>query len=135
LKDFDQSKMESLEILSFRKYKGETYKPVLTRLLPFLQESDNQIDFELDWPKPIIDSAPEQIIKRSFEHLTAISFYEIILESIAAENYFRYNLLEEAKKNIDELVDSLTTITQIAKRAAITQQIQELSVGAGLTND
>ncbi|MCJ7694046.1 MAG: F0F1 ATP synthase subunit gamma [Anaerolineaceae bacterium] len=135
LKDFDHSILISLEILSFRKSKGDAYKPKLTSLLPFLHDSGNHNDYDIDWPPPIIDGDPEHIIERSFEHLTAISFYEIILESIAAENYFRYNLLEEAKKNIDELVDLLTTITQIAKRAAITQQIQELSVGAGLTND
>lgn len=132
---FYQGDLQSLEVLSFRKAKGEVYKPVLTRLLPYLQILDNQSGPQLEWPDPIIDGDPEKIIDRSFEHLTAISFYEIILESIAAENYFRYNLLEEAKKNIDEMVDSLTTITQIAKRAAITQQIQELSVGAGLTNN
>ncbi len=123
--------IRSVEILAFRKRPRGTFKSRIERLIP--QEIDaSQTKSTVEWPEPIIEGNPQRMINFAYNHLTSLVFQEIILESIEAENSIRYNLLEEAKDNIEELVESLTLVVQAERRQAITEQIQELATSAGL---
>lgn len=133
IKEFQSGELREVNVLSFRKPTEGFYKPVITRLIPSLEGGDVNISNSSTWPPPIIEGDPLLMIKRTIEHLTAIDFYELILESIAAENALRYNLLEEAKENTRELIESLVIEVQSAKKQAITQEMLELASGAGLT--
>jgi F-type H+-transporting ATPase subunit gamma len=133
IKEFQSGELGEVNVLSFRKPATGFYKPVTTRLIPSLEGGDVKISNSSTWPPPIIEGDPLLMIKRTIEHLTAINFYELILESIAAENALRFNLLEEAKENTRELIESLVVEVQIAKKQAITQEMLELASGAGLT--
>ena len=66
------------------------------------------------------------------DSLTAIRFYQLILDSVAAENLFRYRLLEEAKENTDQLLEELGQAIQAERRKQITQQLQELLTGSDM---
>ena len=133
LKEFNDQVLKSVEVLSFRKPSGTTYKAVITPLIPAHLNMDYHRDLTIEWPPTIIEGDPLIMIKRTIEHLTTIKFYDLILDSISAENAVRYNLLEEAKENTRELIEELTIEIQIIKRQTITQQIQEMAAGAGLT--
>jgi len=134
LTEFKAGQLSAVDILSFRKPPSGFYKPVITRLIPLIAQlvlSGEDIE---TWPPPIIEGDPLEMSIRTVEHLTTIHFYELILESISAENAVRYNLLEEAKANTRELIESLVVEVQMAKKQAITQEMLELASGAGLTN-
>ena len=127
-------KLTSVDVLSFKRQSGSNdYLPLVTRLLP--QEdlvTASGISVELPFPEPIIEGEPKALLARISDHLVAIQFYELILQAIAAENLFRYRLLEEAKENTSGLLEELRQSIQVERRKEITQQLQELLVGSGM---
>lgn len=130
----EKGTLAKIEILSFRKHAvNNTYSPKFTTLLPVArierQEEENQ---GLPWPPPIIEGDPERMLEQIESHLLAIRFYQLILDAIAAENLYRYRLLEEAKENTSTLLEELRLAIQSERRKEITQQLQELLVGSGM---
>ena len=127
-------KLDAVEVLSFRRQANSNeYLPLVTRLLP--QEDllvANGTPVELPFPEPIIEGDPKVLLARISDHRVAIKFYELILQAIAAENLFRYRLLEEAKENTSGLLEELRQSIQVDRRKEITQQLQELLVGSGM---
>lgn len=132
LQAFSEDSIRTVEILSYRKSHRGFYQPEISPLIPNSVHVDENIPDFFEWPEPIIEGDPLLLIRRVIDHLTSLNYQELILESIEAENTIRYNLLEEAKENMQELIDSLSLDIQIKKRQKITEQIQELAIGAGL---
>ena len=131
---FQAGTLAKVEILSFRKRSvGTNYSPVFTTLLPTSdQERPEDEQKQLPWPAPIIEGDPEVMLEQIDNHLLAIRFYQLILDAIAAENLYRYRLLEEAKENTSNLLEELELAIQAERRKEITQQLQELLVGSGM---
>lgn len=131
---FEAGTLAKVEILSFRKRAvGTNYSPVFTTLLPASGEEHHEEGHkELPWPPPIIEGDPEVMLEQIESHLLAIRFYQLILDTIAAENLYRYRLLEEAKENTSNLLEELELAIQAERRKEITQQLQELLVGSGM---
>ncbi len=127
-------KLTSVDVLSFKRQSGSNeYLPLVTRLLPQEDlQTASGISMELPFPEPIIEGEPKALLSRISDHLVAIQFYELILQAIAAENLFRYRLLEEAKENTSGLLEELRQSIQVERRKEITQQLQELLVGSGM---
>ena len=69
---------------------------------------------------------------RIIDQLLASVLYESLLNSFVAENSARYQWMEEAEANIKRLIAELTVEVQMARRNLITQEMQELSAGAGM---
>ncbi len=134
LEQIEQGELERVLVLSFRKReRGSSYELALTRLLP--ESRDSEVDSDdsvLPWPEPIIEVDPAVILQRIRLHLRAIDFYELILDGVAAENFYRYRLLEEAKENTSKLLEELAQAIHIERRREITQQLQELLSGSGM---
>lgn len=133
LAQFNAGDLAAVDVLSFRKASAATYKPEFFRLLPAMEPEQIDRGSHTDWPPPIIEGDPLPMVKQTYELLLALRFYELILDSIEAENAIRYNLLEEAKENTAEIIEDLKVDILMARRQAVTQQIQELAVSAGLT--
>ncbi len=133
LEDYRENKVQKVEICSFCKVPEGFYHPKINTLLPVQEKIQQKDNKDGDWPPVIIEGDPLPIIRQSIDHLIAIDFYDLILESIIAENSIRYALLEEAKSNTSALIDDLSIELQISKRQAITMEIQEIAVSAGLT--
>lgn len=131
---FQAGTLAKVEILSFRKRSvGTNYTPVFTTLLPASgQERPKNEQKQLPWPQPIIEGDPDVMLEQIDSHLLAIRFYQLILDAIAAENLYRYRLLEEAKDNTSNLLEELQLSIQSERRKEITQQLQELLVGSGM---
>lgn len=134
LSKYQTGELERVEVLSHIKIPGLPYQPTFSTLIPAANLSNIDALADDIWPSPIIEGDPLQIVLQAIDDITAINFYDLIIESIIAENTIRYSLLEEAKENTQDLIDELTLEVQMARRQAITQQIQELAVSAGLTS-
>lgn len=131
---YQEGTLARVEVLSFRKSSsGTNYSPVFTTLLPASSiESQESEQTKLPFPPPIIEGNPYRMMEQIDRHLLAIRFYQLILDAIAAENLYRYRLLEEAKENTSNLLEELTLAIQSERRKEITQQLQELLVGSGM---
>lgn len=126
--------ISSVSLLSFQKQgTASAYKPKLSRLLPDSAYLADSVEMEHElFPEPIVEGEPTQILERIEKHLNAIRLYDLILDAIAAENLYRYRLLEEAKENTEALVEELSISLQMERRKAITQQMQQLGVASGM---
>ena len=132
---FEEGNLKKVTILSYRRLDSNTnYRPLLTELLSGKAEHlvDEQEEEKELWPIPIVEGDPELIFEKIESHIAAIQFFRLILDSVAAENLFRYRLLEEAKENTSNLLEELSLEVQANRRKVITQQLQELLAGSGL---
>jgi F-type H+-transporting ATPase subunit gamma len=71
---------------------------------------------------------------RSLELALSAKLYGILLQSAAAEHSVRFQLLDGASQNAERLIDELGLFLQAARQDAITSELQDLAVGAGLLN-
>ena len=82
----------------------------------------------------IFDTPEEEIFSLLNEDLHYLSIYYAFLLSAAAEHSNRFQLMENASTNADHLSDELFLEVQALRRQKITEEMQELAVGAGLLN-
>lgn len=133
---FENGDLKKVSILSYQRI-GESsqYEPKVSELLPGKMEARSESEEEEEeifWPSPIVEGEPELIFEQIESHMIALHFYRMILDSVAAENMFRFRLLEEAKENTSNLLEELSLEVQANRRKEITQQLQELLVGSGM---
>ena len=135
----EEGNLKKVSILGYRRQGSNTnYQPVLTELLPGktdgkLGEKKEEDKEEKEiWPFPIVEGDPGLISEKIESHIIAIQFYRLILDSVAAENLFRFRLLEEAKENTSNLLEEISLEVKANRRKEITQQLQELLAGSGL---
>jgi F-type H+-transporting ATPase subunit gamma len=101
-------------------------------LIPPDLRSDQSATAPEIWPPPIIETDPLGLYARLVEQLTAATLYDCLIDSAVAEHAARFRLMEEASQNAAQLIEELTQSIQAARRQAITREMQELIVGAGL---
>jgi F-type H+-transporting ATPase subunit gamma len=133
LERYEAYDLDRVDVL-YNAYRGTGhYEPDVVRLIP-PQFAFEQPLAEGDsiWPTPIIETDPESLYSRVIEQITAIRFHQCLLGSAASEHSARYQLMEEATQNADRLILEMTDILQMYRRQKITQEMQELAVGAGL---
>lgn len=92
-------------------------------------------DAPSSWPSPIIETDPKGIFNQIIQHYVASTFYKILLRSAISENSSRYLLMEEAKQNAKEIIEELNLEVNTERKRKITQDMQELAVGAGLIDN
>ena len=135
---FESGGLKKVSILSYqRNEENHQYEAIVSELLPGKMEAqsgsvEEEEEKDLFWPPPIVEGEPELIFEQIESHMIAIHFYQMILDSVAAENMFRFRLLEEAKENTSNLLEELSLEVQSNRRKEITQQLQELLVGSGM---
>lgn len=135
---FENGGLKKVSILSFqRNSENNQYQAKISELLPGKMDAqsgsvEEEEEKEIFWPPPIVEGEPQLIFNQIESHMIAIYFYRMILDSVAAENMFRFRLLEEAKENTSKLLEELSLEVQANRRKDITQQLQELLVGSGM---
>lgn len=115
------------------KYAGR-YKFSSLQLLPYqIKHRISEFkELETAWPPPIIETDPYGIYHKIIQHYLASSFLKVLLKSAASEHNARYNLMEEAQQNTEEIIEELSQVINTERKRKITQAMQELAVGAGL---
>jgi len=140
-----QNWLEQFETYAFNRFivlynqtaKGGGYRFSNFPLLPYeIHHPLSVIDErESRWPPPFIETDPRGIYQQVIEHYLASSFYQILLQSAAAEHASRYNLMQEAEDNAEEIMEDLQQILNKERKRKITQEMQELASGAGLLDN
>jgi F-type H+-transporting ATPase subunit gamma len=130
---FQAGEIDVVDILLNTYRSAGAYRAATVRLIPPQIEMDQ--DQTGNTYPPIIETDPFQLYTRIVEQLVAIGFYERLLESTASEHSSRFQLMEDATRNSDRLIEEVTMNIQQATKQAITQEMQELAAGAGLTSN
>ncbi len=133
---YEAYELDAVDII-YNAYKGAgDYTPTVTRLIPPELPSDvgkggaastGAVNRDV-----IIETDPFSLYTRIVEQWSAIGFYRLLLEATASEHSARFQLMESATQNVEQLIDELTQTLQSARRHAITQEMLELAAGAGL---
>ncbi|MDX9864314.1 MAG: F0F1 ATP synthase subunit gamma [Anaerolineaceae bacterium] len=119
-------------LVFFTAFHGATQRePSVIQLLPYELDLGASGHSE-SWPPPIIETDPAQLFVRIYEQLAAIRLYDVLLQTKAAIHSARFQMMEDSTKNAERLIEELTIILQTERRQAITREMQELAVGAGL---
>ena len=107
------------------------------KLLPYDPNSSETLNLKgtTNWPPPIIETDPKGIYQQIIRSYIASTFYKVLLRSAIAENSSRYLLMEEAKQNAQEIIEELNREVNNERKRQITQEMQELAVGAGLIDN
>ena len=80
----------------------------------------------------IIDTDPQQLFKTIEFVLFTTELQRCFLSSLAAESSARFANMENAGRNVEDLIDELEIIIQNDRRGKITTETQELAVSSGL---
>ncbi len=136
---YEEQQIDAVDLI-FNDYRGTgTYATTVTRLIPpqlpmqAVSASAGRAGVQTDvWPPPIIDTDPLSLYATVVEQWTAAQLYNVLLNSAAAEHSTRFQLMESATQNADDLIEDLTLVIQTARRQEITQEMAELATGAGL---
>lgn len=111
-----------------------TQTPVVVPLLPFVAAEANGADAaeeasEEKIPYEIEPSA-EKLLATLVPKAVECDVFRALLENQAGEHAARMTAMENATKNTEELIDSLTLDFNRARQAAITRELVEIVTGA-----
>ncbi len=119
-------------LVFYTAFHGATQRePSVIQLLPYKLDVE-AVGQNESWPPPIIETDPAQLFVRIYEQLAAIRLYDVLLQTKASIHSARFQMMEDSTKNAERLIEDLTIILQTERRQAITREMQELAVGAGL---
>jgi F-type H+-transporting ATPase subunit gamma len=128
LRQYEDRELDAVHVI-YNTYTSSTvYEPITVCLIPPPLPALSKEP----WPPPYIDTDPIQLYTRLIQLWTTTETYRTLLDSAAAEHSARYQLMEGATQNAEHLIDELTLALQAARQQAITSEMQELAVGAGL---
>ncbi len=133
---YEERELDAVDLV-YNAYHGTArYEPTVARLIPPTLPApgppDGSRSLTEPWLPPIIETDPLSLYARVVEQWAAVSLYGLLLDSAAAEHSARYQLMEGATQNAERMIEELTLAVQTARQQAITQEMQELAVGAGL---
>lgn len=137
LKQYEAFAFNQFFILFNQSIRGGSYQFAALKLLPYdiLDRFQSNQNFAQQWPPPIIETDPQTIYQQIIRYLIAASYHKALLGSAVAEHSSRYNLMQEAKNNAEEIIEDLKQVINTERKRKITQEIQELASGAGLLDN
>jgi F-type H+-transporting ATPase subunit gamma len=129
LEEYEAGALDAVHVVYHAYVNSTAYEPVTLQLVPPPLPS---YEAEQSWPPPYIDTDPVDLFVQVIVLWTATELYRILLDAAASEHSSRYRLMEGATQNANNLIEELTLALRAARQEAITQEMQELAIGAGL---
>ena len=117
----------------YNQYVGASkYITTLQRIYP--QEEIKLVKRDINSCEFIVETDPQQLI-RTIEFILFNSHLQLcLLSSLSSESSARFSIMENAGRNVDDLINELKIIIQDHRRGKITTETQELAVSSGLLN-
>ena len=137
LDQYETNAFNHLVVVNNKLSSGNRYEFSKIDLLPHQMHSPYQLNAanEKKWPPPIIETDPKGIFQKVIQYEIATNLFRALLESAAAEHASRYNLMQDAKNNAEEIIEDLQLVINAERKRKITQDIQELASAAGLLDN
>jgi len=117
----------------YNKYIGASkYITTLQSIYP--REDIILVERDINRYEFIVDTDPQQLM-RMIEFISFNSHLQLcLLSSLASESSARFSIMENAGRNVDDMINELKIIIQDHRRGKITTETQELAVSSGLLN-
>ena len=111
-----------------------TQTPIVVPLLPFVAAADEAEEGSAEGDEETIpyeiEPSPEKLLATLVPKAVESEVFRALLENQAGEHAARMTAMENATKNTEELIDSLTLDFNRARQAAITRELVEIVTGA-----
>jgi F-type H+-transporting ATPase subunit gamma len=141
LQEYEAYELDVVDIVYNADAGAGSYRPSITRLIPpdlpehAVASAREGVGAGTSAADVIVETDPVQLYIRIVEQWTAIATYRLLLESAVTEHSARFQLMESATQNADDLIADLQLTVQSARRQAITRQMQELAIASGLLGE
>lgn len=127
---YDNNLTDEVHIIYTSFYGSTKGRPVMRRLLPLLL--DDYADVEVSEPAHEIlylPSAQEVFTRLAPQYIIGMSF-GMLVQSYASEHFARMSAMQSATKSADDMLKQLKQEYNMARQAAITQEITEIAAAA-----
>lgn len=108
----------------------EKNTPVMKRLLPLLSEDYSDLAAETPETDVIYLPSPEEAFYLLVPQFLTSKIFAALVQAYASEHFARMNAMQSATRNADELLKKLTLQYNMARQAAITREIAEITGAA-----
>ena len=126
---YDDDLTDEVYIIYTSFYGDTKNRPVIRRLLPIVRGDYEQIAAHKMSDIIYEPSAQELFSLLVPQYVTGILFGALV-QAYAAEHFARMNAMQSATRNADEMLKKLQTQYNMARQAAITQEITEIAGAA-----
>ncbi|MDD4715412.1 MAG: ATP synthase F1 subunit gamma [Oscillospiraceae bacterium] len=101
--------------------------PVMNRLLPLLPKDYDEIPARIPEADIIYVPSPEEAFHMLIPQFLTAEIFSALAQAYSSEHFARMNAMQSATRNADELMKKLTMQYNMARQAAITREITEIS--------
>ena len=122
---YDSEEVDEVHLLFTRYVNAMTFTPGSVRFLPI--ESPEQKEQESEY---LFEPAPKEILEQLVPRYLEVTFHRLLLESFSSEHAARMNAMQNATKNAEEMIDSLTLTYNKARQSGITKELLDIVGGA-----
>lgn len=104
--------------------------PVMNRLLPLLPKDYSNFANQIQESDIIYVPSPEEAFYMLIPQFLTAEIFAALVQAYASEHFARMNAMQSATRNADELLKKLTMQYNMARQAAITREIAEITGAA-----
>ena len=128
---YDTGKTDQVQIIYTSFYAPQKNMPVIRRLLPIRLSDYRDVEgVEALGRDVIYDPSPQEVFDMLVPQYLVGILYGVLVQAYASEHYMRMNAMENASRNAKEILEKLKIQYNMARQAAITQEITEITGSA-----
>ncbi len=126
---YDDDLTDEVYIIYTSFYGASKNKPVIRRLLPIVRGDYEQIEAH-EMSDILYEPSAQELFSLLVPQYVIGILFGALVQAYAAEHFARMNAMQSATKNADEMLKKLQTQYNMARQAAITQEISEIAGAA-----
>jgi F-type H+-transporting ATPase subunit gamma len=132
IRRFEEGEVDEIVLVYSEFVSIMTQRPLVLPLLPFSSGGDTEVVADTDEESlPYeVEPSPEKLLAVLVPKAVEVAAFRALLENQAGEHAARMTAMENATKNTQELIESLTLEYNRARQAAITRELVEIVTGA-----
>ena len=124
---YDQALTDEVCMIYTAFYGEEKNKPRLRRLLPIQLSDYADVESSPHGENMIYEPSPRDLFDHLVPQYVIGIVFGALVQAYASEHFARMNAMESATKNADEMLQKLKMQYNLARQAAITQEITEIA--------
>ena len=105
-------------------------EPTLVKLIPIEPPKSEEEEASSDATEYLCEPSPQELLIELLPKHISVQIYNAFLQNETSEHAARMAAMDNASKNCNELVDSLTLVYNKARQAAITAELMDIVGGA-----
>jgi len=129
--EYEQEEFDEAIVVFNEFVTSMSQRPTVQQLLPILPaEPEEAGDGEAEATAYTLEPDAQQLLATLAPKTLEVSIFQALLENQAGEHAARMTAMENATRNSEELIESLTLQFNRARQAAITRELVEIVTGA-----